>query len=218
MNTKLNIADIQALIELYILNNKSGLINAMNSSGYPVAQNISDADLFYAVGKVGDDKGLKALQDILVQVPFDTSKLTAQEAKNLAIKYGNVDPNAKLSDYFKDLGTKIGDFFSGHTVVNQNPNVITQNSEPVLSPLAILSVAIIGIVSIIFINRGESSKGKTTITWVIGIIILAVAGYGILAKKQTIVQSGGGGSSDVHNGALSWLKGILAGLHLSVAG
>lgn len=220
--SKINIADVQALIAFAILNNKSGLIDAMNYYGYPIAGNISDDDLFTAVGTIGDKEGIKKLQTVLSRVPIDKSKLTQEEAKNLAIKFRdfnpNSNPNAKLSDWFKNLGQGIGDFFSGHTVVNQNPNTLSQTSEPVLSPFAILTVAIVGIIAILLINRGEASKTKKTTSWIIGIIILVVGVYGIFATKQTIVQSGGGGNQNIHNGALGWIKGILNGLHLGITG
>lgn len=218
MTTKINIADVQALIAFSILNNKRGVINAMNSSGYLVPENISDSDLFDSVAKIGDEEGIKKLQSILYKVTIDKSKITEEQARNLSIKFGNVPANAQAkSNWFQNLATQVGDFFSGTTVVNQNPNVTTQNSEPVLSPLIIVITAIIGIVSIVLLNRGEGKK-NTAISFVIGIIVLGVVLYGVFAKNQTITSSGGGGSQTVHNGALGWLQGILDGLHVSVVG
>lgn len=52
----------------------------------------------------------------------------------------------------------------------------------------------------------------------IAIVILAVVLYAIFAKSSTTTQSGGGGSTEVHQGALGWLKGLLSGLNLSVVG
>lgn len=49
----------------------------------------------------------------------------------------------------------------------------------------------------------------------ISIIVVAVVLYGIFARDTS--STGGGGSQDVHTGALGFLKGILNGLHLSVA-
>lgn len=212
---KINIADVQALIELAILNNKDGLIRAMNSSGYPVASNISDADLFHETAKVGDKKGIKALTKVLLKVSIDKTKLTEAQAKYLAIKFKDIDPNAKWN--WNNIGQSIGDFFSGTTVINQNPNIATQTSESALSPIWIIITAILGIGAIVYVNKKEV-KGATAISWVIGIIIVAVAVFGIFAKKTTITSSGGGGSQQIHNGALGWLQGILDGFNLSVIG
>lgn len=217
MATKINIADVQGLIALAILNNKPALISVLNSSGYAVPSNISDSQLFDVVGKIGDDESMSKMQRILAQVPWDTTKLTQQEARNLAIKFTNANPNAKFSDWLSQLGQGIGDFLSGTSVVNQNPNITTQNSEPAISPVWIVITAIIGIIGIIFVNNRQV-KGATTISWVIGLVVLAVTAFGIFAKKVTITAQGGGGSQNVHNGALGWIKGILNGLHLSVTG
>lgn len=217
MANKINIADIQALIAFAIQNNKQGVINVMNASGYPVSSNISDSDLFDAVGKVGDNHGMKALENILSKVTIDKSKLTQEQAKNLAIKFQGIDPNAKFSDWFGKLSTQIGDFFSGNTVVNQNPNVQTQNSEPEVSPYIIISVALVGIVAIVWLQMKET-KGATNASWAVGAVTIVVLLYGIFAKKQTITASGGGGSQNIHNGALGWLAGILNGLSINVVG
>lgn len=48
------------------------------------------------------------------------------------------------------------------------------------------------------------------------VIVVAVALYGIFATTTT--ETSGGGTQEVHSGALGWLKGILSGLNLSVVG
>lgn len=47
------------------------------------------------------------------------------------------------------------------------------------------------------------------------VIVIAVALYAMFARKTTVISTGG--ETQTHSGALSWLDGILNGLHLSVA-
>lgn len=213
---QINIADVQAIIALAINNNKEGVINAMNLNKYYVSVDISDNDLFNRLALIADKNGINELKNILSNVPFDKSKLTEDELNNLDIKFGSIQKNAnnKVSGVnLKNVFDTIGDFFSGNTIISTNPNIQTQ--ETLLSPMMIISVAVIAIIAIIIIVK-IGFKGAKIISMVIGLIVLSVALYGIFAKKITI--SGGGASSTIHNGALGWLKGILNGLHVSVAG
>lgn len=50
----------------------------------------------------------------------------------------------------------------------------------------------------------------------IAIVVFAVVLYAILGKTNTTTQQGGGGNTDVHSGALGWLKGILSGLNIKL--
>lgn len=210
----INIADLQAFIAFAVKNNKQGLIQAMNSSGYPVSPNISDAYLFNEVAKVGD-KSIKRLKNVLAKVTIDTSKLTEQQARNLAIKYKDFNPNAKWN--WNNIGQSIGDFLSGTTVVNSNPNITTQTSTPVLPAWVVPTTAIAGmsIIAFLFARNVKNALGASI---AIGIVTIGVILYGTFAKKESIASSGGGGIQTVHNGALGWLDGILDGLHLSIAG
>lgn len=207
MANKITIADVQGLIALAILNNKIGVIDAMNASGYPVASNISDSDLFKAVGEVGDKYGIEKLKSVLANVDFDSSKFTADELRSLIAKFNIATPDpstASKSDWFNKAITKFGDFFLGSTVINTNP--VQQTSEPALPAWVVILISIIGIISIVIIQRGQA-KGKTAISIVIGVVVLAVVAYGIFAKKISI--SGGGASQTVHTGALVYVKSLL---------
>lgn len=210
----INIADIQALIAFAVKNNKQGLIQAMNSSGYPVSSTISDAYLFNEVAKVGD-KSKKKLKNILAKVPVDKSKLTEQQARNLAIKYKEFNPNAKWN--WNNIGQSIGDFLSGTTVINSNPNITTQTKTPVLPAWVVPTTAITGmaVIAFLFARNVKNALGASI---AIGIVTIGVILYGTFAKKESIASSGGGGIQTVHNGALGWLQGILDGFSLNVVG
>lgn len=117
------IQDIQALISIAGQKNKDGLIQAMNSSGYPVAANISDADLFSAANNIFLTKGYDAIRSVLLKVP--KINLTADENKNLLIKYQKINPKAK---FFGDVADFFGDFLGGHGTTIVNPTNITSSS------------------------------------------------------------------------------------------
>lgn len=202
--------DLNALIAFSIQNNKPGTIKAMNSAGYPVLSNISDASLFNAVQKVYTDQGLSALKQVLNMVPTDKSKLTQEQAKNLLITYKNlqVDPNAKFGDFLQSLGSGIGDFLSGHTTVSTSggSTIIT----PTLSSGTLLFTAIAGVILIAIFRK------FTAVIVAIVIIVAAVVLYGIFSKN--ITSTGPTATTQSNAGALGWLKGILSGLNLSVIG
>lgn len=50
----------------------------------------------------------------------------------------------------------------------------------------------------------------------ISIVIVAIAAYAIFGRTTT--QTSGGGTQESHAGVLGWVKGVLNGLHLSIAG
>lgn len=206
-NNMLNIRDIQALIAFAVMNNKLGVIQAMNNTGNFVPFNISDTVLFDAVLNVYETQGLNALKIVLNQVALDRSKLTQDEARNLFIKYNNLDPaTAKFS--LDNIGKSIGDFLSGTTVVNQTGGTLTSTS--VLSPTTLTLIVVIGIILMIIFRK--------FVAVVIGIIVIiaAVVAYGIFARN--ISQTGPTGTTTVHEGALGWLAGVLNGLNLSIVG
>lgn len=149
--TTLTSDDVYALIAFAIKNNKSALIKSLNSSGYSVAANISDDDLFNYVKIAFNQRGVNKLVEILNKVPVDKSKITESEARNLAIKYNDFNPNAKFN--LGHLGQSIGDFFSGHSVTNTAPSVIVSNVKSAISPVVIISIAILGIIAIVIIAR-----------------------------------------------------------------
>lgn len=154
--TPLTIQDVQAVIAFAIVNNKPGLIRAINSIGTTISDNISDTDLFNAVNNVFATKGITGLESLLNGVPLDKSKLTEEEAKNLLLKYKGADVNIPTnpnlfygSGWLNRLGQGIGDFLSGHTVVNQNPTVVVSKSP--ISTTTIIIIASVGIIAIVIL-------------------------------------------------------------------
>lgn len=143
--------DIQALIALAIQNNKNALIQSMNQSGYPVSYGISDEDLFISVLNVFTSKGLVGLKSVL-DIPWDTSTITQEEAKNLAIRFQGLDPSVNTnsrSSWLSDLGKNIGDLLSGHTTVTVDPTIITK--KPSLSATQIIIIAAVAIAAIVIL-------------------------------------------------------------------
>lgn len=194
--------DIAALISFAILNNKQGVIQAMNSTGNPVPAGISDAKLAEEVWNVFDNKGVQALQQVLSKVPVDRTKVTEEEAKAFVIKFKGVDPAAKFGDWITGVGNYFGDLLGGSSV---STGTITQMfSESAISPALIGLITVIGLILIILFRK--------FIAVVVGIIVivLAVVLYGIFAKKITTTSTGGG--TTTHGGVgqvvLGWLSGI----------
>lgn len=52
----------------------------------------------------------------------------------------------------------------------------------------------------------------------ISLIVVGVVLYGIFATTQSKVETGQTTSTETHGGALTWMQGILNGLHLNVVG
>jgi len=155
--TPLTTQDVQAVIAFAILNNKPGLIHAMNSLGTIVPANVSDADLFTAVNNIFATRGITGLESLLNGVPLDKSKITEEEAKNLVIKYkgtdGNIPTNSNLfltPGWLNRLGEGIGDFLSGHSVVVQNPTVIVSKSP--ISTTTIIIIAAVAVIAIVVLT------------------------------------------------------------------
>lgn len=194
--------DIAALISFAILNNKQGVIQAMNSTGNTVPAGISDAKLAEEVWNVFDNKGVQALQQVLSKVPVDRTKVTEEEAKAFVTKFKGVDPAAKFGDWITGVGNYFGDLLGGSSV---STGTVTQMfSESAISPALIGLITVIGLILIILFRK--------FIAVVVGVIVivLAVVLYGIFAKKITTTSTGGGTTS--HGGVgqvvLGWLSGI----------
>jgi len=207
--------DIQALISFYIINNKKGVIVSMISNGYVVPNRISDEKLFFAVDAVYKDHGLTALKNVFKQVKIDESKITEEQAKAIAIKFGNANPNAKFKDWFNNAITSIGDFIGGSTDVVQGTTTTTQQTTPALPTWIPPSVAIIAMAIIAFLFS-KGIKNALAISIVIGAIAISVIVAGFLAKKTVLSQTGGGGTSTVHGGVgdalFNWVGGIISGI------
>lgn len=194
--------DIAALISFAILNNKQGVIQAMNSTGNLVPAGISDAKLAEEVWNVFDNKGVQALQQVLSKVPVDRTKVTEEEAKAFVTKFKGVDPAAKFGDWITGVGNYFGDLLGGSSV---STGTVTQMfSESAISPALIGLITVIGLILIILFRK--------FIAVVVGVIVivLAVVLYGIFAKKITTTSTGGG--TTTHGGVgqvvLGWLSGI----------
>ncbi len=198
--------NINALIALAIDNNKNGVIQSLSLSGYSVPSNISDADLFSFVRNIYVFGGIPELKSILDKVSFDSSKLTQQEIVNLATEFDKLpsDPGAKFS--LSGIAQGFGDFLSGSS------NVITggggTNISSLLSPLVLLIMVVVAIVLIIIFRK------SAVIVIALVAIVLGVVLYGIFAKKVETV--GSSTTTDSHDGALGWLKGILNGVHIGL--
>lgn len=150
----ININDLQALIAFAIANNKVGLIQSLNASGYNVSPVISDTDLYNFVEAIYNTRGLSALKAILNKVALDKSKLTQEQAKNLLIAYNNitVDPNARFGDWIKEAGQTIGDFLSGTNTISQTGATSTQTVTSPISATTVIIIAGIAIVAIVILT------------------------------------------------------------------
>lgn len=194
--------DIQGIIALSILNNKQGVIRAMNSTGNAVASNISDADLAAALWNVFSAQGIAGLKNVLSGVQIDASNLTQEEAKALTVKFKGADPNAKFGDWIQGVGSFFGDLLGGTSVTTNT--VTSMSSESALSPTTISLIVVAGLILIVLFRK--------YVAVVVGIIVLVLAAvlYGIFAKKITSTTTGGGTTS--HGGigqvVLGWLTGI----------
>lgn len=209
-----NNKDVEALLALAVSNNRGATISALTSAGYTVNQDISDADLFVTLRNIWAKEGIEKVETILKKVPFDVSKLTPEQARNLAIKYKDISPNEKFN--LNNIAQSIGDFFSGTTEISQNPGVTNQYSEPLISPTILVIASLLGISAIVFLYaRGVKNANAASIA--IGIVLIGLLVVGGFAKKVTTTQTGTTTSQTVHNGALGWLQGVFQGLNISLA-
>lgn len=194
--------DIQGIIALAILNNKQGVIRAMNSTGNAVAANISDADLAAALWNVFSAQGVAGLKNVLSGVKIDTSNLTQEEARALTVKFKGADPNAKFGDWLQGVGNYFGDLLGGSSVTTGT--VTSMSSESAISPTTIALIVVAGLILMVLFRK--------FVAVVVGIIVivLAVVLYGIFAKKITSTTTGGGTTSHggVGNVVISWLTGL----------
>lgn len=150
----INTNDLQALIAFAIANNKAGLIQSLNLSGYTVSPSISDTALYDYVYAIYNTRGLNVLKAIFNNVALDKSKLTQEEAKNLLIAYNDitVDPNAKFGDWIKEAGQTIGDFLSGTNTIVQSGATSNQTVTSPISATTIIIIAGIAIVAIVILT------------------------------------------------------------------
>lgn len=199
MNVTTN--DIQGYIAIAVRNNKSGVINAMNSTGHLVAAGIASADLLVKVWDVFKQEGIDGLQNVLSKVPVNPEKLSQDEAQAAVVRFRGVDPNAKFGDWIKGVGNYFGDLLGGSSVTGGT--VSNMNSQPALSGTAIGLIVVIGLVLMILFRK--------SIALVVGIIvvILAVVLYGIFARTVTTTLTGG--NTVTHGGIGSTVSGILGG-------
>lgn len=196
---KVTTDDIRGYIAIAIRNNKAGVVQAMNDSGYPVAGTISNADLLVQVWNVFKANGLPALQTVLSKVAIDLKKLTQKEARTLLVKFQGADPNAKFGDWLQGVGTYFGDLLGGSSV--SGGSVSQMMSESALSPAMLGFITIIGVILMVLFRK--------TIILVIAILVimLAVIMYGIFAKKITSITQGG--TTTTHGGLGSVILGWL---------
>lgn len=140
--------DVNILIAYAIDNNKQGVIDAMNSSGYPVSASITDPDLFNAVFNVFTTRGISALHAVMLKVPVIHSKTTVEEAEVIYNRFNAVPIDASVAKFnFSTFFQKFGDFFSGSTTITAEPTVVVQ--APTIKAGTIIALAIGGIVAII---------------------------------------------------------------------
>jgi len=196
--------DLSGLIALAIRDNRQAFIQAMNNNGNPVSQNMSGDDLLSEGQKVFNEKGLIGLTNVLIQVPFDKSKLTIDQQNILIKKFGlTVNPNAKC-DFQHPLecltGTfnYVGDLLGGHSTTVQPPTIITKTS--VLPAWVVPTTAITGmiVIAILFV---KNVKNALAISILIGVMVIGVILFGVFATKTE--QTGGGGTTQSTGGIAS---------------
>lgn len=144
-------SDLQGLIAFAITNNKSAVIRAMNATGNVVASSITDDDLMQQVWNIFTARGLDALKRVLSLVPIDRSKVTQDQAKTLAVKFGGADPNAKLTDWLNTAWQNIGDLVGGHSTTNVVPTIVNTIQQSPINSGVIIAVSIIAIIAILIL-------------------------------------------------------------------
>lgn len=193
--------DLSGLIALAIRDNKQAFIQAMNNTGNSVIPNISDDDLLLAGQNVFNEKGLAGLTNVLVQVPFDKSKLTTEQQNIIIQKFGlSVNASAKC-DWKHPLecltGTVnyLGNLIGGGSTTTQPPIVITETSALPAWVVPTTAIAGMSVIAILFI---KNVKNALAISIVIGTMVIAVILYGAFAKNKQ--QTGGGGITQTSGG------------------
>lgn len=209
--------DIQALIAYAILNNKPGVILAMNNAGYTVPDSIKDVDLFFALWTLYRMKGLPGLKTVLDNVEIKKEKVSAKEATAFAVKFKGINPNAKFGDILNQIGTFFGDLIGGSTTVTQGGTTVSQQTSSVLPTWVVPTVSIVGILVIAYMFI-KNIPNAVSFSIVIGVLIIGVMLYGGLAKQTVISQQGGGGTSTTHGGILTSFSNWLNNVSLSIVG
>lgn len=187
----LTITDIQGLIGIAIVNNKSMVIQAMNTNGYPISLNISDDDLFDKVYTVFTKDGIAALTRVLSKVPVNRTALTQDQARALITRFQNPEmANAKFGDLVGSVKNFFGDLIGGSTI-GSGP-ISNSISTAALSPGILAILVVIGVILIIIFRKSMA------LVIAIVALIMAVVLYGIFAKTVTTTVTGG--SSTTHGG------------------
>lgn len=186
--------DIQGLIALAIVNNKPGLIQAMNITGNPVASTISDDDLYDKVWAVFSKNGIDGLQRVFSRVTVNKSKVTPNQSEKLTAKFQQPSSTAKFKDWFNNTVTFFGDLIGGNSISTGTPITQQSTSSSALSPTLLGLIIVLAIILIVIF--------KKYIAVVVGIIVIALAVilYGIFAKSVTTTTSGGGTTTTTHGG------------------
>ena len=193
--------DILFYIATAIRTKKFEVIQGMNNAGYPVPNNISNADLLAAVWEVFQEFGIGALQNVFSKVAIDSAKLTSAEAQALFVKFRGGDPNARLIDTLQGIGNYFGDLLGGSSVAGGT--VTNVSSQSALSPTTITLIVIIGIIMITLFRKFIG------VVVAIVIMVLALVLYGIFAKKITTTVTGG--DTTTHGGIGSVILAFLTG-------
>lgn len=143
--------DVQKLIADAIMNNQSGVISAMNSSGNSVPVNISSVNLFNAVWNVFTTNGLNGLKSLLNGVQVDKTK----DISALISDYKKFNPTPTQTGMVEDINfgnifTSIGNIILPHstTIGAVGPTVVNQ---PLISQGTIIGLSVFSIVAIMLL-------------------------------------------------------------------
>jgi hypothetical protein len=138
---------IKALIAASIVNNKQGVINAMNQTGNTVSESISDSDLIDSAYSVFTQKGLEGLKNILSKVQIDKTKDTSYFIALDKIFGGSSQMKCGLKDLMGCLQSA-GDIIGGSTTSTTGGAIQNTTTQSLLSPSVIIGLSIVAIVAI----------------------------------------------------------------------
>lgn len=139
--------DIKALFSLAILNNRDGVVAAMNSTGHSVPVTISDDALFLELQKILTAEGINGMKNVLSKVMIDKTKNTELFVP-VYKRLNDIPANAK-GKWLQDVGNFFGSMLGGSSTITQPPVVNTQNTTPAISSKVIIGMAVLGIVTIV---------------------------------------------------------------------
>lgn len=199
-------SDIQGLISLAIVNNKQGLIQAMNNTGNTVLLSISDEDLYDKVWAVFSKNGIDGLQRVLSRVRVDHAKVTPDQAQKLTLKFQEPSNTTKFKDWFNNTITFFGDLIGGSSVSISTPTTQEQTASSAISPTLLGLITVLGIILIVIFRK------YIAVVVAIIVIVLALVLYGIFAKSIKTITTGGGTTTQSHGGIGSAIIQGLASL------